>query len=169
MKSMFKIKNVQRALLAAGLIAATTNAFALTQTTTFLVQASVANQCNVAAAGALDFSAVDPLGPNVDGTTTVTVKCTGNTTYTVGLNAGSGSGTFAQRLMTTGAATMMYNLYKDSSHSTIWTNSAPDWTSGTGNGLGNGTVLTVYGRVPSGQTNLAAGSYSDTITVLVTY
>jgi spore coat protein U-like protein len=36
--------------------------------------------------------------------------------------------------------------------------------------LGQPQVLTVYGRVPSGQTNLAVGSYQESqITVTVTY
>ena len=44
------------------------------------------------------------------------------------------------------------------------------WVAGTGAGLGSPQVLTVYGRVPSGQTNLAVGNYSEpTITVTVTY
>lgn len=172
MKSMFTHKNVQRALVAAGLMAATAGAFAATTTTTFQVTANVAAQCNVSAVN-LGFAAVDPIGPNVDQTTTVTVKCTKNSPYTVGLNAGTTTGaTIAQRLMANGADTMQYNLYTDAARTTIWGNSAvaPTWVSGTGAGLGTAQVLTVYGRVPTGQTNLAVGSYTEpTITVTVTY
>jgi spore coat protein U-like protein len=171
MKPMFTLKNTQRALLAAGLIAAT-SAFAATTTTTFQVTANVAAQCNVSAAN-LAFGAVDPLGGNVDQTTTVTVKCTKNSPYTVGLNAGATTGaTIAQRLMANGADTMQYNLYTDSARSIIWGNSAtaPTWVSGTGAGLNTAQVLTVYGRVPTGQTYLAVGSFTETaITVTVTY
>jgi spore coat protein U-like protein len=171
MKSMFTLKNTQRALLAAGLIAAT-SAFAATTTTTFQVTANVAAQCNVSAAN-LAFGAVDPLGGNVDQSTTVTVKCTKNSAYTVGLNAGATAGaTIAQRLMANGADTMQYNLYTDAGRTTVWGNSAaaPAWVSGTGAGLGTAQVLTVYGRVPTGQPNLAVGSYTETaITVTVTY
>lgn len=172
MKSIFTIKNTQRALLAAGLLAATTGAFALAATTTFQVTANVAAQCNVAAVNLL-FGAVDPIGANVDQSTTVTVKCTKNSAYTVGLDAGVTTGaTIAQRKMANGADIMNYNLYTDAARSTVWGNSAvaPTWVSGTGAGLGTAQVLTVYGRVPTGQTNLAVGSYSETtITVTVTY
>jgi spore coat protein U domain-containing protein, fimbrial subunit CupE1/2/3/6 len=168
----FTIKNTQRAMLAAGLIAAT-SAFAATTTTTFQVTANVAAQCSVTALPILAFGVVDPLGGNVDQTTTVTVKCTKNSPYTVGLNAGTTTGaTIAQRLMANGADTMQYNLYTDAARTNVWGNTAaaPSWVSGTGAGLGTGQVLTVYGRVPTGQTNLAVGNYSEpTITVTVTY
>ena len=171
MKSMFTLKNTRRAMLAAGLIAAT-SAFAATTSTTFQVTANVAAQCNVSAAN-LAFGAVDPLGGNVDQSTTVTVKCTKNSAYTVGLNAGATAGaTIAQRLMANGADTMQYNLYTDAGRATVWGNSAaaPAWVSGTGAGLGTAQVLTVYGRVPTGQTDLAVGSYTETaVTVTVTY
>jgi spore coat protein U-like protein len=101
------------------------------------------------------------------------VRCTKNTPYTVGLNAGTVVGaTLAQRLMANGADTMNYNLFTDAGRTTIWGNSAvaPTWVSGTGAGLGTPQVLTVYGRVPTGQTDLAVGGYSEpTITVTVTY
>ena len=172
MKSLFTLKNTQRALLAAGLAAAAAGALAATTTTTFQVTANVAAQCNVAAVNLL-FGAVLPLGPNVDQTTTVTVNCTKNSPYTVGLDAGVTTGaTIAQRKMANGADIMNYNLYTDAARSTVWGNSAvaPTWVSGTGAGLGTAQVLTVYGRVPTGQTNLAVGSYSETtITVTVTY
>jgi spore coat protein U-like protein len=172
MKSMLTLKNTQRALLAAGLIAASAAAFAATTTTTFQVTANVAAQCNVTAAD-LGFGAVDPLGGNVDQATTITVKCTKNSAYTVGLNAGATTGaTIAQRLMANGTDTMDYNLYKEAGRSNVWGNSAvsPSWVAGTGAGLGTAQVLTVYGRVPSGQTNLAVGSYTETaVTVTVTY
>ena len=172
MKPIFTLKNMQRALLAAGLMAATAGAFAATTTATFQVTANVNAQCNVTT-GDLAFGAVDPLGGNVDQTTTVSVKCTKNSPYTVGLNAGTTTGaTIAQRLMANGSDTMDYNLYTNAARTTIWGNTAvaPTWVSGTGAGMGTPQVLTVYGRVPTGQTNLAVGSYTEpTITVTVTY
>lgn len=172
MKSMFTPKNMQRALLAAGLIAATTGALAAAVTTTFQVQASVTKQCSVSAVN-LTFPAVDPLSSQTDGATTVTVNCTKNSPYTVGLDAGVTTGaTIAQRKMANGADIMNYNLYTDAARSIIWGNSAvaPTWVSGTGAGMQTPQVLNVYGRVASGQTNLAVGTYTETaITVTVTY
>ncbi len=172
MKSMFTFKTMQRALLTAGLIAATTGAFATAVTTTFQVQASVNALCSVSAVN-LTFPAVDPLSSQTDGATTVTVNCTKNSPYTVGLNAGTTTGaTIAQRKMANGADIMNYNLYTDVARSTVWGNSAaaPTWVSGTGAGMQTAQVLNVYGRVASGQTNLAVGTYTEpTITVTVTY
>ena len=170
MKSMFPLKNTQRALLAAGLIAATTGAFASTVTTSFQVQANVNAQCSISAVN-LTFPAVDPLSSQTDGATTVSVKCTKNSPYTVGLNAGTTTGsTIAQRLMANGTDTMDYNLYTDAGRSSIWGNSAGSWVSGTGAGMGTAQVLNVYGRVAAGQTNLAVGTFTEpTVTVTVTY
>ena len=170
MNSMFTLKNMQRALLAAGLIAATSGALATAVTTTFQVQATVNAQCTITAVN-LTFPAVDPLNSQTDGATTVTVKCTKNSPYTVGLNAGTTTGsTIAQRLMANGADTMDYNLYTDAGRSSIWGNSAGSWVSGTGAGMGTAQVLNVYGRVAAGQTNLAVGTFTEpTITVTVTY
>jgi spore coat protein U-like protein len=141
-------------------------------TTTFNTTASVAAQCNVSAAN-LSFGAIDPLNSQVDRTTTLTVNCTKNSPYTVGLDAGVTTGaTIAQRKMANGADIMNYNLYTNVARTTIWGNSAvaPSWVSGTGAGLAIVQTLTVYGRVASGQTNLAVGNYQEnTVTVTVTY
>ena len=136
----------------------------------FNTTASVAAQCNVSAAN-LSFGAIDPLNSQVDRTTTLTVNCTKNSPYTVGLDAGVTTGTtIAQRLMANGANTMQYNLYTNAARSSIWGNTVGSWVSGSGAGLGIAQTLTVYGRVASGQTNLAVGNYQEnTITVTVTY
>ena len=170
MKSMLKLKNLQRALLAAGLIAATTGALATAVTTTFQVQANVNAQCSITAVN-LTFPAVDPLSSQTDGATTVSVKCTKNSAYTVGLNAGTTSGaTIAQRKMANGSDTMDYNLYSNGGRTTVWGDSAGSWVSGTGAGMGTAQVLNVYGRVAAGQTNLAVGTFTEpTVTVTVTY
>ena len=164
------MKNVQRALLAAGLIAASTGALATAITATFQVQATVHKECTVSAVN-LTFPADDPANTQNDGSTTVTVNCTKNTTYTVGLTAGTTAGaTIAQRLMASGPDLMNYNLYTDAARSSIWGNTAGSWVSGTGAGMGTPQALTVYGQVAGGQTNLAAATYTEAaITVNVTF
>jgi len=170
MKSMFTLKSVQRALLAAGLIVASTGALATVITATFQVQATVNKQCTVSAVN-MTFPAVDPVNTQTDGSTTVTVNCTKNTTYTVGLTAGTTPGaTIAQRLMASGTDLMNYNLYTDAARSSVWGNTAGSWVSGTGAGMGTPQALTVYGRVAGGQTKLVAATYTETaITVNVTF
>jgi spore coat protein U-like protein len=70
--------------------------------------------------------------------------------------------------MTSGTHVLTYNLYLDPTHLTIW----GDGSSGTGTVSGTGTGANVgtpvYGRIPPGQ-NASVGSYSDVITVTVTY
>jgi spore coat protein U-like protein len=69
--------------------------------------------------------------------------------------------------MTSGGATVNYTLYSDSGRTTIWGNTVGTNTvAATGNGTGQN--YTVYGRVSS-QTTPAPGTYTDTITVTVTY
>jgi spore coat protein U-like protein len=94
--------------------------------------------------------------------------CTNTTPYNIGLDAGTGTGaTVAARKMTNGANTITYSLYSDSGRTTVWGNTVGTNTvSATGNGASQ--TYTVYGRVPS-QTTPAAATYTDTITVTVTY
>jgi spore coat protein U-like protein len=160
----------RRSAVAVALLSAAVNASALTTSATFQVTANVAAQCSVTAAD-LAFGTVNPLGGNVDQTSTINVRCTRNTAFTVGLNAGTVTGTtIADRLMANGTAVMRYQLYSDSTRATVWGNSSGSWIAGAGQGMGTPVPLTIYGRVPSGQTNLAVGNYAEpTITVTITY
>ena len=97
------------------------------------------------------------------------MQCTNTTPYNVGLNAGAGPGaTVTTRRMTSGAgAAVNYQLYRDSARTQIWGDTV---SSNTAAGTGNGAVqtLSVYGVVPA-QTTPAAGNYTDTVQVTVTY
>jgi spore coat protein U-like protein len=142
--------------------------YAATTTTTFTVSATVTNNCTVSATNHA-FGAYTPSGAlPTDGTSTVTVNCTLGAGYNVGLDSGTGSGaTVTTRKMTSGASTLNYSLYQDALRSTVWGDTVGTNTvAGTGTGLDVGH--TVYGRIPISQ-NVAAGSYSDTITVTVTF
>lgn len=90
------------------------------------------------------------------------------TPYNIGLDAGTGTGaTVAVRKMTSGANAVNYSLYSDSGHTTVWGNTVGTNTvAATGNG--STQSYTVYGRVTA-QTTPAPGTYTDTITVTVTY
>ena len=150
-----------------GLLGATV-AFAASTTTTFTSQVTLAATCTINSASALNFGNQGILAGNVDQTSTMQVTCTNTTPYNIGLDAGTGAGaTTAARKMTSGGATVSYSLYSDSAHSTVWGNTiGTDAVAGTGNGTGQN--YTVYGRVPP-QTTPAPGTYTDTITVTVTY
>lgn len=105
----------------------------------------------------------------VDQTTTLSVLCTSGTTYTIALDAGIGaSATTSIRKMTGPAsATLNYTLARDAGHSNNWGNATgTDTAAGTGNGLSQS--INVYGRIAAGQLS-GTGSYTDTVTVTLTY
>jgi len=143
-------------------------AYAATTTSTFAVQMTVTATCTVNSATTLNFGTQGVLSTNVDQTSTIQVTCTNTTPYNIGLNAGTGTGaTVATRKMTSGANTVNYTLYSNSGRTTVCGNTVGTYTqAATGNG--SAQSYTVYGRVPS-QAAPAPGTYSDTITVTVTY
>jgi spore coat protein U-like protein len=107
--------------------------------------------------------------PN-DSIGTVTYRCgPPDRNITVMLGPGASS-SFTPRTMVKGAETMSYNLYRDSSRSTIW----GDGTGGTSfyslvdPPNNQDVVLTIYARIPAGQ-DVSAGSYGDNISVVINF
>jgi spore coat protein U domain-containing protein, fimbrial subunit CupE1/2/3/6 len=144
------------------------SAKAATATSSFSVTMTINASCTVVSAAALNFGSQGVLTAAVNQTTTLQVQCTNTTPYNIGLNAGTGSGaTVTTRYMTAGPATVAYSLYSDTNHTVVWGNTVGTNTvAGTGNGAAQ--AYTVYGQVPA-QTTPAPGTYTDTITVTVTY
>lgn len=91
--------------------------------------------------------------------------------YVISMNAGN-SGSFATRFMNLTGNHLNYNLYTTVARTIIWGNG----TAGTGTvsdsytaiGLSETRNYTVFGLLPALQA-LPAGTYTDTITVTVTY
>ena len=137
-------------------------------TTTFTSQITIAAACAINSASSLNFGTQGVLAANVDQTSTIQVVCTNTTPFTIGLDAGTGTGaTVAARKLTSGGNTVNYALYSDAAHTAIWGNTvSTDTVAGTG--AGSAQSFTVYGRVPP-QAAPAPGNYSDTITVTVMY
>jgi spore coat protein U-like protein len=165
------------AFLAAGLLAPLGAASAGTTTGSFTVTALVNSNCLVTALP-LNFGTYTPTAGPLKVNTTINVNCTLGTKFTVQLNAGTTGGTsFAQRLLRNTTAgdpdTLQYNLYTISSYGSIW----GDGTSGTATvtGFGAGVLTsvpeTVYGVLvdSAANQNASAGTYTDTITVTVTF
>jgi spore coat protein U-like protein len=134
--------------------------------------------CTASATGVV-FGTYNPFGSNVDATGNVHLQCNGILTlgtvdYSIALNKGIYGTGFEPRQMGLAANRLNYNLYTSNGYGTIW---------GDGSGvtqvvsdsitippLGSNSVdHTIYGRLPGSQTSAAVGSYSDTITVTVTY
>lgn len=160
-------------VLVATLAIVSAGAQATTATNTFTVSTNVTASCSVSGSN-LVFTDVDPLAnasAATDGTSTVTVTCANTTPYDVGLSAGSATGaSVSARKMThtDTTSTLDYALYSDAARTTNWGETvATDTVAGIG--TGSTQDLTVYGRIASGQQTAKVGSYSDTVTVTVTY
>ncbi|SEI88378.1 Spore coat protein U (SCPU) domain-containing protein [Frateuria terrea] len=114
----------------------------------------------------VDFGSYDfQNSQNLDSVGHVTVTCDVSTPYTIVLSPGL-AGTFASRIMQSGAHQLAYNLYTDLAHASVWGD-------GTGNsvtvgGAGTNTDYAVYGSVPAGQ-NPYIGTYSDVVTVTLNF
>ena len=124
------------------------------------------------------FGVVNPIAiGSTDSTGSVRVNCGGIAglliPYQIEFGPG-GSGSVTARRMSSGANSLGYGLYSDSSRSSSWGDIAHG-SAVNGSmlldtlGLAPAVTHTVYGRVPSGQSTAVPGVYTDTITVTVTY
>jgi spore coat protein U-like protein len=167
------MRKVQAMTLIFGAVWAAGVANSATTTTTFAVTETVQATCS-ATATTLAFSAYTPGAGAKANNSTISVKCTKNTPYTISLNGGStAGGTIAQRLMASGANTLQYNLFTTAAFGQIFGDGSgtSKTVTGTGAGVATANAVTVFGQLPDSAANQAAvaGSYSDTITVTVTY
>lgn len=156
-------------IAAAGLLFAN-SALADTATTTFQVTATVADSCLVSATD-LNFGAYDSVAATaLDGTSTITVTCTAETAYTIGLDAGSGTPAATTRAMTGASTQLDYELYTDSGRTSVWGDiGGTTGTTVAQSALTGGPLdYTVYGQIPALQ-YVPAANYADTITVTVDY
>jgi spore coat protein U-like protein len=129
--------------------------------------ATVAVACNVSATN-INFGTVAALSSIVDATGTITVQCSDDEGYSIGLNAGTGAGaTVTTRKMTAGANTVNYTIYRNSTRTSIWGNTIGSNTVSS-TGTGGNQNFTAYARIPV-QATPPPTTYNDTITVTVTY
>ncbi len=135
----------------------------------FTVSATVPSRCQAYTTTDLDFGSVPAtITGNLDQTSTIGMTCTGRTAWQVGLDNGlNASGNVRRMRLGSTGNYVTYELYRNSARTLRWGNTLNTDTA-TGTGTGNPQALSVYGRVPAPQTP-AAGSYSDTVTVTITY
>jgi len=134
-------------------------------------------QACIASATPVSFGLYDPKtsSPN-DITGSVSVTCQATVAllvaYTVKLNGGS-SGNIAARKMIVSGSQLSYQIYTDATRTTVWGDGSGGTTYQVGGYLLSVLVpvtqtYTAYGRIPALQ-NVYAGSYQDTLTILVSY
>jgi len=155
----------------AGTIAALgTNADAATATANMSISFTISAQCTVVSASTMAFPNTGLLNANVDQTSTITVLCTNTTPYNISLDKGLFGASVSARLMQgTGGSpdTVSYSLFRDSGRTQNWGQTiGTDTVAGTG--TGSNVATTVYGRIAP-QVSKKPDSYTDTITVTVTY
>ena len=148
---------------------------ASTATGNLTVQIQVTAGCAVGSA-TLDFGPTlsSALVSAVTGSTSIAVTCTNGTTYSIGLDNGANA-LASQRRLTNGSGSYLnYQLFTDISRTVPWTAGSTSTTcvvSGqciTGTGTGAAQNITVYGSAIA-VLPVAAGNYSDTVTMTVTY
>jgi spore coat protein U-like protein len=164
-------KNHAMTLILGAMLAGVANS--ATTTASFSVTETLLTTCS-ATATTLAFSAYTPGAGAIANNSTISVKCTKNTPYTISLNKGTtAGGTVAQRLMAFGANTLQYNLYTTAAVNVIFGDGTggSQTETGTGAGVATANTVTVFGKVPDNAANQAVvpGNYTDTITVTVTY
>jgi len=143
----------------------TTASGAQAASSSFSVTATVAKECRVTTAP-VSFGAHGVLKSNVDAEGAINVRCTPNTNYAIRLDGGGAAASPTERLMSKGAASIRYGLYRNGARDEPWGDTQGSMVTGTGNGTEQPHV--VYGRVPA-QTTPAPGLYEDTVIVTVDY
>jgi spore coat protein U-like protein len=145
------------------------HAFSQTASSSFNVHMTIFSECRLGTLNDINFGSAGFLDSNVDMNSTLSLKCTDGTPFNIALSQGANGTSITDRRMknSAGAQTLAYQLYRDSARSQVWgQTTGTDTVAGTGTGADQ--TLNIYGRVPA-QSVAAAGSYSDTITVTVTY
>ena len=135
------------------------------------VSASVSKNCTISTAP-VNFGAYDPVTANatapLDGTGTVTITCTKGAPAKVGLNPGSNGEGTTRRMSGSASAYLTYELYKDTTHSTVWGDTVDTALDVPAAPNRNPRSFTVYGRVAAAQ-DATVGTYTDTVVATVNF
>ena len=167
MTPRFPIRIACAAVLAAS-FGLTGSAFAAAKTGNLNVKLTIESGCSVFSNNtdiSLDFGTWTTLSQNIDESASFDVACSGDTGFTVGLDKGLGGGaTVNDRKLTSGTNKIAYNLYTDASRGTVWDTQ----TFAKAAAPGNLTKVTIFGRVPTSAAIPAAGTYLDTVKIILT-
>ena len=164
-----KIRRIGLAV-ALALAAGFDSASAGTATGSLSVTASVVGVCIIGNA-TLAFGTYNPTAAAATtATTTVTLTCSLGTPYNIGMSAGAGTGaTTTLRVMTATGGTLGYKLFRDAAYTLNWGNTVgTDTLSGTSSASSLTNTVNIYGQIPAAEA-AAIGSYTDTVTMTVTY
>ncbi|WP_046791848.1 spore coat protein U domain-containing protein [Tatumella morbirosei] len=147
-----------------------------TQVLTFNIV--VPSVCSLVSTSTVAFGTITDIGTaltNHNATGAVVTKCNYGTAYTIYLGDGNNRISGSYRRMAYGSYLMPYQLYKDSTYSSVWDATGGTTATGgsggvTSSGTGANQTFVVYGQIPKGVTlPTVPGSYTDTVVVTVTY
>lgn len=173
------MKHLKIPLVLFGLLFAFVPASAASSTGSLSVSARLLPQCSVSATN-MNFGATNflPLNTSLDATSTVTARCSPNTSYKILAETGpGGEGCGSARRLTHSSLPGIQISYYLSVEYPPNSGSRQLWGNGDGVncpavivGLGNGAAqpYTAYGEIPAGQTP-AAGTYTDTVVLSISY
>lgn len=162
-------KLIGRLLAAACLASLAASAHAGSAQVVFTVSGTVVPTCSISAAALSFGTAINtPVNANIDATANITATCSSAAAYTVALSTGANSDYSARKMSAGGGNTLSYNLYLDASRSTIWGDGTGSTLKSNQSGTGAAQTLTVYGRIPLGQSPVV-GTYQDNITATITF
>lgn len=135
------------------------HAFAVDVTSSVTASASVPESCSITSAPAdMTFTDYDPAADST-GSTGFEFQCRKNTTFEIFI-AGD-------RTLSDGTDTLNYGLYTDSGYLSAYPASATG-TLETATSSAPAS-RTIYGKIPSGQSTVGVGSYTDSATLTVQY
>ena len=125
----------------------------------------------------VNFGAYNPIGGAAGaGVGNVEITCFGTLGVLLSLNVAVGKGnngaTYNDRKLASGTSRLQYQLYSDAALQVVWGDSGSTTVGSTVLlSLLSGTKVNmpVYGTLPANQRSATAGSYSDAISVVVTY
>jgi spore coat protein U-like protein len=110
----------------------------------------------------------------VNGNSTVSVTCTSGSPYSIAMDNGANA-SGGQRRMNSGSNFLNYNLYVDAARTLPWSTATNPTTCTTlgdcflGTGYGSAQSVNIYGAVPTTATAPPSGTYTDTVTMTITF
>lgn len=154
--------------IAAALGAADTAASAGQTTSSTTATVKIFTGCSLQARP-LTFDASTSTGSNpIDAMTTITIRCTPNTNFTVDIDKGLyPKGVNRQMRSVLTGSFITYDVYRDSPRSNVWGTGQLKNVSGN-SGSGAPLDILIYGRVPKNQT-IQSGDYKDTLVVTLNF
>lgn len=152
--------------------AAATNRKTASNSFPFTATATVLPQCGSYLVSDMDFgNATGRIATPINQTAQLTLTCVRRTPFNVALDNGENASGSTRRMRNASSSTALipYELYRDAARTLRWGNTVGSDTV-PGTGTGTAQQITIYGRAPATSGALpVAGSYSDRVTVTITY